>query len=126
MERAAAALAYERAALLRDQLAQLQQLQAQQGIEGSQGDLDLVAASIAGGQGLKFEAVPYCPASGVTLLSALQPWADEDVTALVIQQPNFFGGYEDVAALTDWEWLLWSLVTTVIGLAAFFLFRNKR
>jgi len=31
-----------------------------------------------------------------------------------------------VAALTDWEWLLWSLVTTVIGLAAFFLFRNKR
>jgi len=50
MERAAAALEYERAALLRDQLAQLQQVQAQQGIEGSQGDLDLVAASIAGGK----------------------------------------------------------------------------
>ncbi|WP_303719218.1 transglycosylase [Brevundimonas naejangsanensis] len=31
-----------------------------------------------------------------------------------------------VATLTDWEWLVWSLVTTVVGLAALFLFRNKR
>ena len=26
----------------------------------------------------------------------------EDITALVIQQPNFFGMLEDVDALTDW------------------------
>jgi glycine dehydrogenase subunit 1 len=74
-----------------------------------------VAASIAGGQGLQFETVPYCPESGVTLVSALQPWAEEDVTALVIQQPNFFGGYEDVAALTDWARARGALVIAVVN-----------
>lgn len=31
-----------------------------------------------------------------------------------------------VAALTDWEWLPWSLGAAVLGLIAFFLFRSKR
>ncbi len=46
MEKAAAELEFERAALLRDQLAQLQQVQASQGIEGVRGDLDIVAAAV--------------------------------------------------------------------------------
>jgi len=50
MERAASELAYERAAVLRDQLRQLQHVQATQGIEGSSGDLDILAAVVAGGQ----------------------------------------------------------------------------
>ncbi len=50
MERAASDLAYERAAVLRDQLRQLQHVQATQGIEGSSGDLDILAAVVAGGQ----------------------------------------------------------------------------
>lgn len=50
MEQAAATLAYEKAAVLRDQLAQLQQVQASQGIEGVTGDLDIVAAAVAGGR----------------------------------------------------------------------------
>jgi len=50
MERAAADLAYERAAVMRDQLRQLQQVQSTQGIEGSSGDLDILAAVVAGGQ----------------------------------------------------------------------------
>ncbi|MFT7289498.1 MAG: excinuclease ABC subunit C [Halieaceae bacterium] len=50
MERAAADLAYERAAELRDQIQHLQQVQSTQGIEGSQGDLDVVAAAVGGGQ----------------------------------------------------------------------------
>ncbi|EED35429.1 excinuclease ABC, C subunit [Luminiphilus syltensis NOR5-1B] len=49
MEAAAAELDYERAADLRDQLAQLQQVQASQGIEGEHGDLDIIAASARGG-----------------------------------------------------------------------------
>ena len=50
MERAAADLAYERAAVMRDQLRQLQHVQSTQGIEGSSGDLDILAAVVAGGQ----------------------------------------------------------------------------
>jgi len=50
MERAAAELAYERAADLRDQIQHLQAVQNTQGIEGAQGDLDVVAAAVDGGQ----------------------------------------------------------------------------
>jgi excinuclease ABC subunit C len=50
MEQAAAELDYEKAAVSRDQLAQLQQVQASQGIEGVRGDLDIMAAEVAGGR----------------------------------------------------------------------------
>jgi excinuclease ABC subunit C len=50
MEKAAAELAYEKAAVYRDQLAQLQQVQATQGIEGIKGDLDIMAAAVEGGR----------------------------------------------------------------------------
>ncbi len=39
---------------------------------------------------------------GRTLLSALEKYEGQDITAIVIQQPNFFGVLEDVDALTDW------------------------
>ncbi|MCR9104755.1 MAG: excinuclease ABC subunit UvrC [Gammaproteobacteria bacterium] len=45
MEKAAAELAYEKAAQYRDQIAQLQHVQASQGIEGVSGDLDILAAA---------------------------------------------------------------------------------
>ena len=50
MEQAAATLEYEKAAALRDQLAQLQHVQASQGIEGVKGDLDILAAAVEGGR----------------------------------------------------------------------------
>ena len=50
MEKAAAELAFEKAAVLRDQLAQLQHVQASQGIEGVKGDLDILAAAADGGR----------------------------------------------------------------------------
>jgi excinuclease ABC subunit C len=50
MERAAAELDYEKAAEHRDQLAQLQHVQASQGIEGVKGDLDILAAAVSGGR----------------------------------------------------------------------------
>ncbi len=49
MERAAAELAFEKAAVLRDQLGQLQKVQATQGIEGVRGDLDILAAAVSAG-----------------------------------------------------------------------------
>jgi len=62
-----------------------------------------VAAATAGNQGLRFEEVAYAPDTGCTALEALQKCAaGEDITAVVIQQPNFFGQLEDVDAITDW------------------------
>ncbi|PLW69514.1 excinuclease ABC subunit UvrC [Pseudohalioglobus lutimaris] len=50
MEKAAAELEYETAAVFRDQLSQLQHVQASQGIEGVTGDLDILAAAVEGGR----------------------------------------------------------------------------
>jgi glycine dehydrogenase subunit 1 len=61
-----------------------------------------VAAATAGNQGLRFEEVPYSSTEGRTLVESLAKYDGQDVTALVIQQPNFFGVLEDVDALTDW------------------------
>lgn len=50
MEKAAAELAYEKAATYRDQIMQLQHVQASQGIEGTSGDLDILAAVTSHGR----------------------------------------------------------------------------
>ena len=50
MERAASELAYEKAAVYRDQISQLQQMQASQGIEGASGDLDILAIAVSHGR----------------------------------------------------------------------------
>jgi excinuclease ABC subunit C len=50
MEKAAAQLAYEKAAIYRDQISQLQHVQASQGIEGVNGDLDILAAATSHGR----------------------------------------------------------------------------
>lgn len=61
-----------------------------------------VAHNICANQGIDFEAVDFDPAAGTIDGDALERWAGEDVTALVIPQPNFFGVLEDVDGLTDW------------------------
>ena len=50
MEQAAAQLSYEKAAVYRDQISQLQHVQASQGIEGVSGDLDIIAAAASHGR----------------------------------------------------------------------------
>jgi glycine dehydrogenase subunit 1 len=74
-----------------------------------------VAVATAGNQGLRFEDVPYTPDGGVTPLDALKKYDGEDITALVIQQPNFFGQLEDVDALTDWAHAKGTLVIAVVN-----------
>lgn len=61
-----------------------------------------VVKSIVKHQGISIEELPYCSASGKTLPEELKKFEGEDITALVIPQPNFFGVLEDVDALTDW------------------------
>jgi glycine dehydrogenase subunit 1 len=74
-----------------------------------------VAQSIAGNQGIVFESVDFDRTSGRTPLEALQPFSGQDVTALVIQQPNFFGCLEEVDELTDWAHRNKILVIAVVN-----------
>jgi len=57
--------------------------------------------TIVEGQNIELVEVGFDVASGTTPLKALESYTD-DVTAVVIQQPNFFGNLEDVDAITDW------------------------
>jgi glycine dehydrogenase subunit 1 len=61
-----------------------------------------VVRSIVSNQGIELVELPYDPAGGHTALESLGLLAGEDIAALVIPQPNFFGVLEDVDALTDW------------------------
>ena len=58
--------------------------------------------AIVSNQGVELVEVPFCSEQGTTLASSLDKYAGEDIAALVISQPNFFGCLEDVDALTNW------------------------
>jgi glycine dehydrogenase subunit 1 len=73
------------------------------------------ATAIAGNQGLVFEELPYCTEEGCTPAGALDRYDGQDITALVIQQPNFFGRLEDVDALCDWAHARNILVVAVVN-----------
>jgi len=74
-----------------------------------------VLQAVAGGQNLAFELLPYDPRGGVTTTASLEKYRGQDITALVIQQPNFFGNLEDVDALTDWAHEAGMLVIAVVN-----------
>jgi glycine dehydrogenase subunit 1 len=74
-----------------------------------------VAVATTCNQGLRFEELPYCTEEGVTLAAALAKYDGQDITALVIQQPNFFGRLEDVDALTDAAHARGMLVIAVVN-----------
>jgi glycine dehydrogenase subunit 1 len=74
-----------------------------------------VLQAIAGNQNLAFELLPYDPQGGQTTVASLEKYRGADITALVIQQPNFFGTLEDVDALTDWAHQAGMLVIAVVN-----------
>ena len=53
-------------------------------------------------QKIELIEIPFDTASGKTDLQALDSYSGDDITAVVIPQPNFFGVLEDVDALTNW------------------------
>ncbi len=90
-----------------------------------------VAVTTAAGQGLVFEEMPYDRASGCTppppggtqapppggtqISAPGGAQAATNISAVVIQQPNFFGVLEDVDALTDWAHARGALVVAVVN-----------
>ncbi|EDY85513.1 glycine dehydrogenase (decarboxylating) [gamma proteobacterium HTCC5015] len=71
------------------------------------------AYAIVKNQNIELVEVPYSEVSGASELSAFDAYAGEDITAVVIQQPNFFGQFEAVDAITDWAHNNGSLVIGV-------------
>ena len=74
-----------------------------------------VAQVVAGNQNIKFEPTAFQSGTGTLGVAALDQYKGQDITALVIQQPNFFGQLEDVDALTDWAHANGTMVIAVVN-----------
>ena len=53
-------------------------------------------------QQIELITLPMDPSTGISALESLPQDAQEDITALIIPQPNFFGCLEAVDSLSDW------------------------
>ncbi|KTD24270.1 MULTISPECIES: aminomethyl-transferring glycine dehydrogenase subunit GcvPA [Legionella] len=58
--------------------------------------------TIVRNQHIEVITLPFDEKQGITSVSALEKYQGEDITALVIAQPNFFGCLELVDELTNW------------------------
>ncbi len=83
-----------------------------------------VAEAMTKQQGITFETLPYCQTSGKILLESLQTFNGEDIAAVVIPQPNFFGQLEAVDALTDWAHAQSALAIAVVNPIAMALLKE--
>lgn len=82
-----------------------------------------VSRAITEGQNLSFDVLPYESGKGTLQFAKLQALQGEDITAVVIQQPNFFGLLEDVDAITDWAHANGALVIAVVNPLSLALFK---
>jgi glycine dehydrogenase subunit 1 len=74
-----------------------------------------VARAITGNQNIEFETVDFDRRAGRLVRKALEAYSGQDFTALVVQQPNFFGNLEEVDELTDWAHANNVLVIAVVN-----------
>jgi glycine dehydrogenase subunit 1 len=82
-----------------------------------------VSRAIVEGQKLSFEVLPYESGKGTLQFSKLEALQGADLTAVVIQQPNFFGQMEDVDAITDWAHANNAQVIAVVNPLSLALFK---
>lgn len=80
--------------------------------------------AIVSQQNIELIEIPFDAKGGNINFSELEKYSKEDITALVISQPNFFGGLEDVDALTDWAHGKNSLVIAVVNPTSLALFKE--
>ncbi len=71
--------------------------------------------TIVGQQDIELLEIPFDRTGGHTALDQLDALENREFTALVINQPNFFGVLEEVDALTDWAHQRDSLVIGVVN-----------
>jgi len=73
------------------------------------------ADTIVRNQGFELVEVPFDPASGRVRAEDLEAYAGEDITALVVPQPNFFGVLEEADELTRWAQANGALTIAVVN-----------
>ncbi|MCB1582088.1 MAG: aminomethyl-transferring glycine dehydrogenase subunit GcvPA [Marinicella sp.] len=61
-----------------------------------------VVNNIVKNQGIQIISVEFDKETGLVDQNHLHSFADQDITAVVVPQPNYFGLYEDVHAMTNW------------------------
>ncbi len=74
-----------------------------------------VVKNIVHNQGIELVELPFDPATGRLAEGALASYDGEDVTALVIAQPNYFGVIDDVDAQCDWAHRNGALAVAVVN-----------
>ncbi len=74
-----------------------------------------VVDTIVKNQEIEIIEIPYNEKTGAVDFAALQTYQNQEVTALVIPMPNFFGGIEDIDALTNWAHAQKALVIAVVN-----------
>ena len=74
-----------------------------------------VAEVICAAQEIEFIDLPFCPEGGHSALQALDEYGGEDLTAVIVQQPNFFGVLEEVDAISDWARAQKALTIAVVN-----------
>lgn len=83
-----------------------------------------VAKTIVSYQGIILESVDFERENGILDPNILEQYANEDITAVVIPQPNFFGNLEQVDELTDAAHQLNALVIGVVNPTAMALIKE--
>lgn len=74
-----------------------------------------VLRTIVSNQQIEVVEVPFCEESGQVLVEQIDQFGQEEFAALVIPQPNFFGIFEQVDALTNWAHQKNALVIAVVN-----------
>lgn len=74
-----------------------------------------VARAIVAGQGVELIELPLETSGGYTDPKVLDAYSGQDVAAVVIPQPNFFGVLEEVDQLTDWAHANGALAVAVVN-----------
>ncbi len=82
-----------------------------------------VMVNITAGQGLVLDELPWCTDAGNTVSESLERFAGEDIAAVIVPQPNFFGVLEETDALTDWAHANGALVVAVVNPVSLALLR---
>ncbi len=71
--------------------------------------------NIVTNQKITLELLDYDQDAGRTAMESLNAYEGEDIAALVIPCPNFFGGIEQIDALTEWAKSQGALVIAVVN-----------